>query len=44
VIPGDDLETRIWKVGSSNATTRYAFETARGDDVVITDGLAVVAD
>lgn len=44
VIPGDDLETRIWKVGNRSGTTRYAFETARGDDFVITDGLAVLAD
>lgn len=44
VIPGDDLETRIWKVGSENGVTTYAFETARGDDFVITDGLAEIAD
>lgn len=44
VIPGDDLETRIWKVGSDNGVTTYAFETARGDDFVITDGLAEIAD
>src|SRR6201995_1403339 len=48
VLPGDDLETRIWKVGSSNGTTSYAFETARsrgdGEELAITDGLAVIAD
>ena len=44
VLPGDDLETRIWSVGSANGTTSYAFETARGGDFVITDGLAVIAD
>jgi acyl dehydratase len=44
VIPGDDLETRIWKAGSANGITTYAFETARGDDFVITDGLAEIAD
>jgi acyl dehydratase len=44
VLPGDDLETRIWRVGSGNGTTSYAFETARGGDFVITDGLAVIAD
>jgi acyl dehydratase len=44
VIPGDDLETRIWKAGSENGITTYAFETARGDDFVITDGLAAIAD
>jgi acyl dehydratase len=44
VIPGDDLETRIWKVGTENGLSTYAFETARGDDFVITDGLAEIAD
>jgi len=44
VIPGDDLETRIWKVGSTDGVTTYAFETARGDDFVITDGLAEIRD
>ncbi|MCE5288403.1 MAG: MaoC family dehydratase N-terminal domain-containing protein [Nocardiaceae bacterium] len=44
VLPGDDLETRIWKAGSSDGLTTYAFETARGEDFVITDGLAVIAD
>ena len=44
VLPDDDLETRIWSLGSANGTTSYAFETARGGDFVITDGLAVIAD
>src|SRR5271156_6256579 len=44
VLPDDALETRIWSVGSANGTTSYAFETARGGDFVITDGLAVIAD
>ena len=44
VFPGDDLETRIWRTGSANGVTTYAFETARGDDLVITDGLAEIAD
>jgi acyl dehydratase len=44
VLPGDDLETRIWKARSENGMTSYVFETARGDDFVITDGLAVIAD
>ena len=26
------------------ASTSYAFETARGADLVLTDGLAVIAD
>ncbi|QLY31986.1 MaoC family dehydratase N-terminal domain-containing protein [Nocardia huaxiensis] len=44
VFPNDDLETRIWKQGSENGCTTYMFETARGDDLVLTDGLAVIAD
>ncbi|WP_280307656.1 MaoC/PaaZ C-terminal domain-containing protein [Nocardia abscessus] len=44
VFPGDDLETRIWKAGSADGVTRYAFETVRGDDVVLSDGLAEIAD
>jgi len=44
VFPGDDLQTRIWKVNSGNGTTTYAFETVRGADVVLSDGLAEIAD
>lgn len=44
VFPGDDLETRIWKMSSTNGLTSYAFETARGEDLVITDGLAEISD
>jgi acyl dehydratase len=44
VLPGDDLETRIYRTGSLDGITCYAFETARGDDFVITDGLAEIAD
>lgn len=44
VLPGDDIETRIWNTGSGNGMTSYAFETARSDEFVITDGLAVIAD
>jgi acyl dehydratase len=44
VFPGDDLETRIWKADEQNGVSRYAFETARGEDFVITDGLAEIAD
>jgi acyl dehydratase len=44
VIPGDDLTTHIWNAGSQNEVTRFAFETSRGEDIVITDGLADVAD
>ncbi|MGV9820388.1 MaoC/PaaZ C-terminal domain-containing protein [Nocardia xishanensis] len=44
VFPGDDLETRIWKVGAGDGVTTYAFETVRGTDVVLSDGLAEIAD
>lgn len=44
VIPGDDLETRIFKKDTTNGVTSYAFETARGGDLVITDGLAEIAE
>ena len=46
VLPGDDLETRIWAAGSADGTTSYAFETARvgTDEFAITDGLAVIAE
>lgn len=46
VLPGDDLETRIWKVDSTEGATTYAFETARvgADEMAITDGLAVITD
>jgi acyl dehydratase len=44
VIPGDDIETRIWKQPTRNGVTTYQFETARGEDLVITDGLAEIAE
>lgn len=46
VLPGDDLETRIWKADSTQGATTYAFETARvgADEMAITDGLAVITD
>ena len=44
VLPGDDLETRIWNAGTTTGITSYAFETARGEDFVITDGLAELTD
>jgi acyl dehydratase len=44
VLPGDDLQTRMWKTGAANGITSYAFETARGEDLVITDGLAEITD
>ena len=44
VFPGDDIETRIWRIGTADGDTSYAFRTERGTDLVLTDGLAVVAD
>ena len=44
VLPGDDLETRIWNSGSGNGVSSYAFETVRGEDFVITDGLAEIRE
>jgi acyl dehydratase len=47
VIPGDDLETRIWKKGSADGVTTYAFETVRsveGEEKAITDGLAEIKE
>ena len=40
VFPGDDLETSIWRANTGGETTKYAFETVRGDEFVITAGLA----
>lgn len=44
VLPGQDLETRIYEAGRSEGVTTYLFETYVGDDVVIKDGLAEIAD
>jgi acyl dehydratase len=44
VFPGDDLETRIWHTGTTDGATTYVFETSRGTDFVLTDGVAVLAD
>ena len=47
VIPGDDLETRIWKKARFDGVTTYAFETIRlesGDEKAITDGLAEIRE
>lgn len=44
VFPGDDLRTRIWRVAAADGITTYAFETVRGGDVVLSDGIAEIAD
>ncbi|MFD8493597.1 MaoC/PaaZ C-terminal domain-containing protein [Amycolatopsis sp. NPDC059657] len=40
VLPGQDISTQIWRSG----TEAYAYETKVGDDVVVKDGLAVIAE
>ncbi|MGX1806474.1 MaoC/PaaZ C-terminal domain-containing protein [Nocardia sp. NPDC055321] len=44
VFPGDDLRTQLWKLDSADGVTTYAFRTLRGDDVVLSDGRADIAD
>ncbi|PTR24808.1 acyl dehydratase [Rhodococcus sp. OK519] len=44
VLPEQDIETRFWRSGSESGATAYAFETSVGDELVIKDGLAVIAD
>jgi hypothetical protein len=47
VIPGDDLETRIWKKSSANGVATYVFETTRvgsAGEKAITDGLAEIKE
>ncbi|MEV5651631.1 MaoC/PaaZ C-terminal domain-containing protein [Nocardia sp. NPDC052254] len=44
VFPGDDLETRIWRIDGTGGENAYAFRTIRGADSVLTDGLAIIAD
>ncbi|WP_037360595.1 MaoC/PaaZ C-terminal domain-containing protein [Amycolatopsis orientalis] len=44
VFPGQDLATRVWRTGTANGATTYAFETTAGDTIVLTDGLAEIAD
>lgn len=44
VLPGQDIETRFRRAGSESGTTTYAYETGVGDELVIKDGLAVIAD
>jgi acyl dehydratase len=42
VLPGQDIETSFWKVGTEAGTTNYAYETVVGADLVIRDGLVVI--
>lgn len=44
VLPEQDIETRFRRAGSDSGTTTYAYETGVDDELVIKDGLAVIAD
>ncbi|WP_158887841.1 MaoC/PaaZ C-terminal domain-containing protein [Amycolatopsis anabasis] len=44
VLPGQDITTRIWRANQDGGETTYAYETTVGEDVVVKDGLAVLAD
>ncbi|MBE9375905.1 MaoC family dehydratase N-terminal domain-containing protein [Saccharopolyspora sp. HNM0983] len=44
VLPGQDLNTRIWRSGTEPGATTYAYETGAAGRTVIADGLAVLAD
>ncbi|WP_409464853.1 MaoC/PaaZ C-terminal domain-containing protein [Amycolatopsis sp. GA6-003] len=44
VLPGQDITTRVWKAGSADGVTSYAYETTVGETVVLKDGLAELAD
>lgn len=43
VLPGQDLATEIYRAGTTDEAT-YAYETRVGETVVITDGLAEIAN
>jgi acyl dehydratase len=44
VLPGQDLSTQIHAGASADGVTTYHYETTVGDDVVIKDGLAEIAN
>lgn len=44
VLPGQDMETVIWRKGSQDGITSYQFETTVNGEVVIKDGLAEIAN
>ncbi|WP_280485563.1 MaoC/PaaZ C-terminal domain-containing protein, partial [Nocardia cyriacigeorgica] len=44
VLPGFFVPPHFGRGGPLAAPTTYAFRTARGSDLVLTDGLAIVAD
>ena len=44
VLPGQDITTTIWRAGSADGRTSYAFETTADGAVVVKDGLAEITD
>lgn len=44
VLPGQDITTRIYRTGSADGITSYAYETSVDGVLVIKDGLAEIAD
>lgn len=44
VLPGQDIITTIYRQGSQDGVTTYAFQTAADGEFVIKDGLAEIAD
>ncbi|MGH3714932.1 MAG: MaoC/PaaZ C-terminal domain-containing protein [Micromonosporaceae bacterium] len=44
VLPGQDLDTGIWRGTRGDGRTAYHYETTVGDAVVIKDGLAEIED
>lgn len=44
VLPGQDIETAVWRASRAGGTTTYAYETTAGDEAVIKDGLAEIGD
>ncbi|MFT4299664.1 MAG: MaoC/PaaZ C-terminal domain-containing protein [Aeromicrobium sp.] len=44
VLPGQDLTTRFWDLPSNDGERAAGFQTSVGDDLVLRDGLAVIAD
>ncbi|MGH3646260.1 MAG: MaoC/PaaZ C-terminal domain-containing protein [Micromonosporaceae bacterium] len=44
VLPGQDLDTEIWRGAGGDGATTYHYETTVGDAVVIKDGLAEIED
>ncbi|GAC68240.1 MaoC/PaaZ C-terminal domain-containing protein [Gordonia soli] len=44
VLPDHDIETRFWSLPDVDGTARYAFQTSSDGELVIKDGLVVIAD